>query len=100
MYRESNLGLLVKLNPKTAAQQINAAFAKLDQSAEGRAGELAAEALDVSYSSLKRHIKTLTDQGITVRVVGKDRDQWSERAVATRAETAAKRARPKKKKAS
>jgi biotin operon repressor len=98
MYRESNLGLLVKIQPRTAAAQINAAFAALDQSSEGRAGELVAEALDVSYSSLKRHIKVLAEQGITIKQVGKDRDLWSERAVATRAESTAKKARPKKKK--
>ncbi len=74
MFRESKLGLLIKLNPKTAAQQINEAFRQFgqhDQQSTGRALELVAARLDVSPSSLKRHLKELGRLGIEVKRVAK-----------------------------
>ncbi len=74
MYRESNLGLLIKLAPKQAAEKISQAFAEFarhDQATEGRALELVAGRLDISASSLKRHLKVLADAGIVVARVFK-----------------------------
>ncbi len=70
MYRESNLGLLIKLAPKEAASKISQAFLEFDlhdQETEGRALELVAKRLDCSASSLKRHLRVLEQLGINVR---------------------------------
>ncbi len=74
MYRESNLGLLIKLAPKEAALKINQAFLEFnlhDQSTEGRALELVAARLDCSPSSLKRHLRLLEQLDIPVRRIAK-----------------------------
>ena len=74
MYRESNLGLLIKLAPKEAALKINQAFLEFnlhDQSTEGRALELVAARLDCSPSSLKRHLRLLEQLDIPVKRIAK-----------------------------
>ncbi len=74
MYRESNLGLLIKLAPKEAATKISQAFFEFnlhDQGTEGRALELVAGRLDCSPSSLKRHLRVLEGLGIPVKRVAK-----------------------------
>ena len=74
MYRDSNLGLLIKLSPKKAAEKISQAFVEFnahDQQTEGRAIELVAQRLDCSPSSLKRHLRQLESLGIAVKRVSK-----------------------------
>lgn len=74
MYRESNLGLLIKLSPRAAADKISQAFLEFnlhDQAADGRAVELVAARLDVSPSTLKRHLRALAQAGVEVRRVSK-----------------------------
>ena len=73
-YRDSNLGLLIKLAPNDAAARISQAFAefgKHDQETDGRALDLVAARLDCSASSLKRHLRVLAELGIEVRRVAK-----------------------------
>lgn len=68
-YRDSNLGLLIKLAPRQAADKITQAFAdfnRFDQGDPGRTIELVAARLDCSASSLKRHLRVLEDAGIPV----------------------------------
>ena len=72
MYRESNLGLLIKLDATAAARQISDAFVEFnlyDQTTAGRAMELVAKRLAISPNSLKRYLAQLQAKGIAVHRV-------------------------------
>lgn len=73
-YRENKLGLLARLNPSQARDQIVEAFEATDDGKPGRAGEKAAKYLDVGRSTLTRLIKELEDSGFKVKRPGDDEE--------------------------
>jgi hypothetical protein len=66
-YRQSELGLLVRLDPKKAKTLIETAYRETDDGKEGRAYEKAAAKLDVAPSTLKRIAAQLEDLGMPIK---------------------------------
>lgn len=68
-YRETELGLLLRLDPEKAAKVIARAYRRT-RNGTGRAHERAAAQLGVGATTMKRWLRLLERRGISVREVG------------------------------